>query len=92
MKTGFWNVTRSGRHYHDEHYDARKVHDCALSNDATRVACGSLLSPEMGDYVNLHVAVDGAGVVTISDAIRVTVNGAQAQSLGLTADAPTTKP
>lgn len=34
----------------------------------------------------------GAGVVTVSDAIRVTVNGAQAQSLGLTAEPPTTKP
>ncbi len=34
----------------------------------------------------------GPGISMVSDAIRVTVNGAQAESLGLTIDAPTDKP
>lgn len=58
------------------------------------LSCTIVSGEDAGDSeVTVSADADlGEGVVTISDAIRVTVNGAQAQSLGLTADAPTTKP
>jgi hypothetical protein len=69
MKTGFWNVTVSGRHYHFEHYNERKVRDCATSNETTRHACAALLTPELGDYLDLRVVagrcVVGAGLVIL---------------------------
>jgi hypothetical protein len=72
MKTGFWNVTVSGRHYHFEHYNERKVRDCATSNETTRRQCAAILTPEMGDYLDLHVeagrCVQGAGLVILPPA------------------------
>lgn len=67
MKTGFWNVTVSGRHYHFEHYNERKVQTCALANETARRACGAILTRELGAYLDLRVelgrCVKGAGIV-----------------------------
>lgn len=67
---------------------------CTIVPSADGLSCLIVSGDDAGDS-EITVSADadlGEGVVTISDAIRVTVNGAQAQSLGLTADAPTTKP
>lgn len=67
---------------------------CTVVPSADGLSATIISGDDAGDSeVTVSADADlGAGVVTISDAIRVTVNGAQAQSLGLTADAPTTKP
>ncbi len=67
---------------------------CTVQPAADGLSCTIVSGDDAGDSeVTVSADADlGAGVVTISDAIRVTVNGAQAQSLGLTADTPTTKP
>jgi hypothetical protein len=66
MKTGFWNVTVSGRHYHFEHYNERKVQTCAVANETARKQCAAILTPEMGAYLDLRVeagrCVIGAGI------------------------------
>jgi len=67
---------------------------CTIAPSADGLSCTIISGDDAGDS-EITVSADadlGAGVVPVSDAIRVTVNGAQAQSLGLTADAPTTKP
>ncbi len=67
---------------------------CTIAPATDGLSCTIISGDDAGDS-EITVSADadlGAGVVTISDAIRVTVNGAQAQSLGLTADAPTNKP
>jgi hypothetical protein len=67
---------------------------CTIQPSADGLSCLIVSGDDAGDSeVTVSADADlGAGVVTISDAIRVTVNGAQAQNLGLTADAPTVKP
>ncbi len=67
---------------------------CTLDVATDGLSATIISGDDAGDSeVTISADADlGAGVVTISDAIRVTVNGAQAQSLGLTAEAPTTKP
>jgi hypothetical protein len=67
---------------------------CTITPSTDGLSCLIVSGDDAGDS-EITVSADadlGAGVVTISDAIRVTVNGAQASSLGLTADTPTDKP
>jgi len=67
---------------------------CTIIPSADGLSCLIVSADVPGDS-EISVSADadlGAGVVNISDAIRVTVNGAQAASLGLTQDPATLKP
>lgn len=67
--------------------------NCTVRPRADGLACLIISGDEAGDS-EITVSADadlGAGVRTISDAIRVTVNGAEAQSLGLATGEPTDK-
>jgi len=54
-----------------------------------------IISGDLPGDTEITISADadlGAGVVNISDALRVTVNGAMAQSLGIEVGTPTNKP
>lgn len=67
---------------------------CTVDTAPDGMSATIVSSDDAGDSeVTVSADADlGAGVITISDAIRVTVLGAQAQSLGLTAGTPENKP
>lgn len=67
---------------------------CTVDTAPDGMSAVIVSSDDAGDSeVTVSADADlGAGVITISDAIRVTVLGAQAQSLGLTAGVPENKP
>lgn len=68
--------------------------ECTVVPAADGLSATIISGDNAGDS-EITVSADadlGSGVTTISDAIRVTVNGAQAQNLGLIASAPTDKP
>ncbi len=67
---------------------------CTINPAADGMSCDILSGDTPGDS-EIAVSADadlGAGVTNISDALRVTVNGAQAQNLGLEVGTPTDKP
>lgn len=67
---------------------------CTIAPSADGLSCLIVSGDDAGDS-EITVSADadlGAGVVTVSDALRVTVVGAQAESLGLIVGKPELKP
>jgi hypothetical protein len=71
MKNGSWQVTTSGRHYHFEHYNERKIRDCAITSSQAAL-CASVITPELKGYLNIAV-VNGKcvkGNIAVADPVE----------------------
>lgn len=67
MRNRGWFVSPSGRDYYDDWYDERRAQQCAVATTLARRQCAMLLSPVLGDYLDLRIenglCTKGSGLV-----------------------------